>query len=103
MDIVFRDGLLFTPVQISFRGISKTINGVVIDTGAAETIISPDIVEEIGIIAEPDDNINSFYGVGGSLHSFFSKNVDEFNFGGYEANNVKIDFGLPFPTPWLSY
>lgn len=97
MNIVFRDGLLFTSVEISFRGVLKIIDDVVIDTGAAETIISPDIVEEMGIVAGPEDSINSFYGVGGSLHSFFSKNVDEFNFDGYKANNVKLDFGMIDP------
>jgi len=56
---------------MEFRGLSKVIDNVVIDTGAAETIISPDAVDDIGIIAEPDDSVNSYYGVGGSLHNFF--------------------------------
>ncbi len=37
-----------------------------VDTGAAETIISPEVVEDIGIFAEHEDSVNSFYGVGGS-------------------------------------
>lgn len=75
METCFRDGLLFTSILVTFCGCSKIIDNVVIDTGAAETIISPDAVEEIGVIAELDDSISSFYGVGGSLHNFFSKNV----------------------------
>ena len=39
----------------------KVIDNVVIDTGAAESIISPDVVEDIGIFAGQEDNINSFY------------------------------------------
>ena len=63
MNIEFRDGLLFTSVTVTFKGTSKVIENIVIDTGASETIISPDVVEGIGIIAELDDSVNSFYGV----------------------------------------
>lgn len=67
MEIYFFDGLLFTSIQLKFRGATKIINNIVIDTGAAETIISPDVVEDIGLIAELNDNVSSFYGIGGSL------------------------------------
>lgn len=97
MEICFRDGLLFTSIHITFRGCSKVIENVVIDTGAAETIISPDAVEEIGIIAELDDSVNSFYGVGGSLHNFFSKNVNEIAFGDSNLKDIKMDFGVIDP------
>jgi predicted aspartyl protease len=49
INITFRDGLLFTSMEIFFRGKSIVIDNIVIDTGAAETILSPDIVEEIGL------------------------------------------------------
>lgn len=65
-NIEFRDGLLFTSMEIFFRGKSIVIENIVVDTGAAETIISPDVVEEIGIFAELDDYVHSFYGVSGS-------------------------------------
>jgi hypothetical protein len=81
MQIEFQDGLLFASIQISFRGSTKVIENIVIDTGAAESIISPDAVEDIGIFAEPEDSVNSFYGVGGSLHNFFSKNVERIRLG----------------------
>ena len=97
MDIQFRDGLLFTSIVVTFRGASKTIENIVIDTGAAETIISPDAVEEIGIIAELTDTVNSFYGVGGSLHSFFSKNVEQIELGIVNLKEIKLDFGVIDP------
>jgi hypothetical protein len=37
--IQFRDGLPFTSIKVCFTGVSKVIENVVIDTGAAETII----------------------------------------------------------------
>lgn len=83
-------------------GSSKIIENVVIDTGAAETIISPDVVEDIGIIAEYNDSVNSFYGVGGSLHNFFSKKVAEINFGQVRLKEVKLDFGVIDPNGYIN-
>lgn len=88
MQIEFKDGLLFASIQISFCGSSKVIENIVIDTGAAESIISPDAVEDIGIFAEPEDSVNSFYGVGGSLHNFFSKDVGEIMLGQVRLKEV---------------
>lgn len=97
MKMEYRNGLLFTSLTLTFRGQSKRIENIVIDTGAAESIISPDVVEDIGIVAELDDSINSFYGVGGSIHNFFSKNVENIKFGNQELNKIKIDFGVIDP------
>ncbi|HZK83522.1 MAG TPA: retroviral-like aspartic protease family protein [Desulfosporosinus sp.] len=98
MNMKFQDGLLFTSIQISFRGKTKIIKNIVIDTGAAETLISPDAVEDIGIFAELEDSVNSFYGVGGSLHNFFSKNVKQVKLGEDSLEDVKIDFGVIDPN-----
>ena len=81
MEIKYEGGLLFTSIQITFRGNSKVINNIVIDTGAAESIISPDVVEDIGIFAEQDDSIDSFYAAGGSLHNYFTKSVQQVTLG----------------------
>ena len=97
MNMKLQDGLLFTSIQISFRGKTKIIKNIVIDTGAAETLISPDAVEDIGIFAELEDSVNSFYGVGGSLHNFFSKNIKQVKLGEDSLEDVKIDFGVIDP------
>ena len=98
MDIEFRNGLLFTSIEITFNGMTKSVGNIVIDTGAAETLISPDIVEEVGIIATLTDSISSFYGVGGSLHNFFSKKVDKIRLGKNDVRNVKLDFSVIDPA-----
>lgn len=97
MKIEYRQGLIFTEIKLSFRGKTKIIRDVVVDTGVAETIISPDAVSDIGIFAELNDTVNSFYGVGGSLHNFFSKNVDNIGMETFELDNVKLDFGIIDP------
>lgn len=102
MEIQYRNGLLFTSIQLTFKGISRVISDVVIDTGASETIISPDIVENMGIIAELNDSINSFYGVGGSLHNFFTKVVDEVSIGQTQFRKVKMDFGVIDPKGYIN-
>lgn len=102
MNMKFQDGLLFTSIQISFRGSTKVIENIVIDTGAAETIISPDAVEDIGIFAELEDSVNSFYGVGGSLHNFFTKNVVKVKLGEVSLEEVKMDFGVIDPQGYIN-
>lgn len=97
MKIEYRDGLIFTEVKLNFRGKTKIIENVVIDTGAAETIISPDAVSDLGIYAELNDKVGSFYGVGGSLNNFFSKNVDILGMDTFELKDVKLDFGIIDP------
>lgn len=102
MKLEFRDGLIFASIHITYKGVIKEIKNVVIDTGAAETIISPDIVEDIGIIAEANDKINSFYGVGGSLHYFYSKEIDKISMGEANLNNIKMDFGVIDPKGYIN-
>lgn len=98
MKILYRDGHLYTSIEICFRGATKIIENIVIDTGASETIISPDAVEDIGLVAEINDTVNSFYGAGGSLHNLFSKEVDEVKFGVGCFKNAKLDFGIIDPN-----
>lgn len=97
INVVYKDGLLFTSLEIQFRGKSTMIDDIVIDTGAAETIISPDAVEEIGITAEHDDYIHSSYGIGGSLHNFYMKQVDGLRLGGVNLSDVKLNIGIIDP------
>jgi len=49
MKIEYRGGLLFTSIEISYIGRSKVIDNVVIDTGASHTLLSQEIVDDIGI------------------------------------------------------
>lgn len=94
MKLEYRDGLLFAAIEIVYKGKSKVIENVVVDTGAAGSIISPDIVDELGIYAELNDKIMEYYGVGGSTHIAFIKKIDSIIIGNERINNIEIDFGL---------
>lgn len=94
MKIEYRDGLIFTSIKIFYKGNSNIVNNVVIDTGAAGSIISPDAVDDIGIYAELGDRIMEYYGVGGSSHNAFIKKINEVILGSQSINDIEIDFGM---------
>jgi hypothetical protein len=94
MKLEYRDGLIFTSIEVSYKGKSKVINNVVLDTGAAGSIISPDAVDDIGIYAELADKIMEYYGVGGSAHNAFIKVMDTITIGCNSIQKIEIDFGL---------
>src|SRR5690625_170546 len=59
-------GLLLTDIQLTYRGNSLSLDRVLVDTGSSGTIVSTDLAESIGIIAEEDDMIYRITGVGSS-------------------------------------
>ncbi|HHY71638.1 MAG TPA: clan AA aspartic protease [Bacillus bacterium] len=92
MKVEFVNHLLEVEMTISYKGKKKTIDKLVIDTGAAHTLISSDIVDEIGIYFENSDSLVSSYGIGGEEYSF-RKPVDFIRLGNYEISDMKLDFG----------
>ncbi|OGO79748.1 MAG: aspartyl protease [Clostridiales bacterium GWC2_40_7] len=97
MKLELRNGLLFTSLKVNYLGHKKVINNIVLDTGAIETLISPDTVMDIGIEAFNSDSVNSYYGIGGDLHSFFSKTVDSIEIDNIKIDGIKLDFGIIDP------
>lgn len=91
MNIEFRDGLLFTSIQITYNGVSKVIDNMVIDTGCAKTLIVSEVVEEINIRVEPDDELIVCQGIGGTDVSFV-KHIDLIKLENIEFKNKDIDF-----------
>ncbi|MDQ0218356.1 hypothetical protein ELQ35_12320 [Peribacillus cavernae] len=84
--------LLEVKMAISYKGKTKIIDKLVIDTGAAHTLISSDIVDDIGIYFENGDPLVSAYGIGGEEYSF-RKLVDFTKLGTHEISEMKLDFG----------
>ncbi len=90
MKIENRGGLLFTSVEIIYRGKSKIVENVVIDTGASQSLISQDSVGDIGIKVEGNDEIVTSYGIGGKEHAFV-KYVDKINVAGFSMEDFQLD------------
>ena len=96
MQISFDNGLLFTSIQLKYKGKIHVIDNVVIDTGAARSLLSADAVESIDIRFENDDKIVTMYGIGGEEHAF-EKNIDEIRLGDTTICNYDIHFGTIDP------
>lgn len=72
MKINYNGLLIMTSLTVTFRERVLRIDDVIIDTGSSHTIISPDILEEIGATYEIGDSIYEAYGIGGSV-PFYTK------------------------------
>ncbi|SFC49105.1 retropepsin-like aspartic protease [Clostridium uliginosum] len=93
MKLRYEHGLLFTNINIQYRGKKLLVKDVVLDTGAAHTILSPDVVADIGVKAEANDNFITMYGIGGE-HYAYRKNIDTISIGNNKLEDVSIDFGM---------
>ncbi len=85
--------LLTTSLIITFRGRILKVNDIIIDTGSAHTVISPDILEEIGVVYEYGDNIYEAYGIGGSV-PFYTKIMDEIQIDTFIVKDIEVDVGI---------
>ncbi|MFB5763614.1 retropepsin-like aspartic protease [Paenibacillus medicaginis] len=93
MQIKYIDDLLQTSITIRYKGHNLTIDRLVIDTGAAHTLLSSDIVAQIGIHYENGDRLVRSFGIGGEEYSF-RKQIEQVQLGGFIMNNPFIDFGV---------
>lgn len=90
LDLV--DGLLFSSIVITHHGATITIHDVVIDTGAAESIISIDAVDGLFQSYEQEDQIRFMTGIGGREASIRRK-IDQVKFDSFLASDFHLDFG----------
>lgn len=93
MKISFDGQLITTSLIVTFRGKTLQINDMSIDTGSSHTVISPDILEELGVTYEHGDDIYEAYGIGGSV-PFYSKMMDKIQIDKMSINNIEIDVGI---------
>jgi len=91
MKFEYRNGLLFTTIILSYEGRTKTIENIVIDTGASHTLISQDAVDELGIRVRAGDEIFTSFGIGGEEHSNMKK-VDFIQVADFKLERAAIDF-----------
>lgn len=92
MNLEYVDGLLFSSITIVHHGNSITITDVVVDTGAAESVISIDAVETLFRSYEPEDQIRFMVGIGGREASIRRK-IDRVLFDTFSVSDFHIDFG----------
>jgi len=93
MQIEYIDDLLQASMTISYKGRSFTINNLVVDTGAVHSLLSSDIVSELGIKFENGDKLVRSFGIGGDEYSF-RKRVDQIELGDLVMKDFNLDFGV---------
>ncbi|AIQ50683.1 retropepsin-like aspartic protease [Paenibacillus sp. FSL R7-0331] len=93
MQINYINDLLQISMVIYYKGRSLTIDNLVIDTGAAHSLLSSDVVSEIGIKFENGDKLIRNFGIGGDEYTF-QKHVDQIIIGDLIVSNIPIDFGI---------
>jgi hypothetical protein len=93
MQIHFVDNLLQASMTICYKDRILTIDNLVIDTGAAHSILSSDVVSEIGIKFENGDRLVRSFGIGGDEYSF-CKQVHQIQLGDLILRDISLDFGV---------
>lgn len=78
-------------IILSFNGKNKGIENMVVDTGAARTLISQDVVEDIGLQVDLHDRIVTYFGIDGKEHAF-RKRVDQIQISDIIVEKVEVDF-----------
>ncbi|WP_332628512.1 retropepsin-like aspartic protease [Halalkalibacter flavus] len=90
--LVIEDGLLLTNMELTFKGQSLNLQRVLVDTGSGSTVVSTDLAESIGIVAEENDMIYRISGVGGS-EFVYSKIVDSVKIGDMKTEDFALEIG----------
>jgi len=75
MQLTLIDDLPFVTIKLAYQNTEIEVANVLIDTGSASTILSADVVAQIGLVPEPADLLHTIRGVGG-IEVVFTRQVD---------------------------
>ncbi|MGO1042210.1 aspartyl protease family protein [Clostridioides difficile] len=89
----YKNGLLYTDIEILIENKSIFVKDIIIDTGASHTIISSSYLEESDIGFNDDDTIVKASGYGGTVQYSVRKLVNKVACGDITLENIKLDFG----------
>jgi len=98
VQLTLRHDLAFVTATLTYRGTTVSVPGVLVDTGAASTVINADLAADAGIFLEPGDKLRTLRGVGGREYVFV-RDVDRLAIGengldGFEVEIGALDYGL---------
>lgn len=87
-----RHELPFVTISLGYRGATIDIPDVLVDTGAASTVVNADVVSAVGLIWERTDRLRALRGVGG--HEYvFTRVVDRLTVGDAGVTPFEIEVG----------
>lgn len=99
MQLQLRGELPFVTASLTFRSVTIEISDVLVDTGAASTILNADLAAEAGVYLDASDRLRILRGVGGR-EFVFVRLVDRLAVGdvgldGFEVEIGEMDYGFP--------
>ena len=92
MRLNLRHELAFATVTLVHRGVSMVVRDVLVDTGAASTVVNADVVAEAGLVPEAGDVLRTLRGVGGREHVFV-RQIDRIAVGGVSVAPFDVEVG----------
>jgi hypothetical protein len=101
MKMNYQDGLLFVSLTLTYQWRTHTIDHVVLDTGAAQSLIDRDAVEPLLLKPALSDEIVTMMGIGGP-ESALRKRIDQLQFDTYTQYDPWVDFGLLDAHPGIN-
>lgn len=93
MELLYDGQLITTTLSVTFRRKSIKIPDVIVDTGSSHTVISPEVLVEIGVTYENGDEIYEAYGIGGTV-PFYTKLMDEIKIDTFTLKDFVLDVGI---------
>ena len=92
MQLTLRDDLILTYVTVAYQGREVEVPDLVVDTGLATTMLSTDVVGQIGVVPESQDTLHVVRGIGGT-EVVFSRRVDRLQVGAWAVEQFEIEVG----------
>jgi len=92
MRLTLHDDLIVVSVTVAYQGQEVEVPDIVVDTGSATTMLSTDVVAQIGIVPERHDVLHVVRGVGGT-EVVFSRCVDRLQVGPRAVEQFEIEVG----------
>lgn len=92
MKIDIQHGLPFVKLEVHFRGEKLILDKVLLDTGSAGTIFNANVVDEIGVIPEENDVVDTIRGVGG-VEYVYVKTFDRILLENICKNDFQVEIG----------
>jgi predicted aspartyl protease len=84
--------LVFVTATLTYSGVSIEIADVLVDTGAASTVINADLAAQAGVYLSPADTLRRLRGVGGHEH-VFTRRIDRLAIGDRGVDQFEVEIG----------
>jgi predicted aspartyl protease len=92
VQLALRDELAFVTATMTFRGVSIAIPDVLVDTGAASTVLNADIAAEANVFLEHNDRLRMLRGVGGR-EFVFVRRIARLAVGSHGLDDFEVEIG----------